>query len=90
MILNSNSPENLAIMRGVIDQFNGIVADYIEGFTAANDDAIFKIVDTTLGFNEALDNPQEYGSPDATCFNGDGVSCVSVLRRYPCTWAKNH
>ncbi|KAH7319580.1 carbohydrate esterase family 16 protein [Stachybotrys elegans] len=76
MFLNSNPPENLAILRNVIDQFNGIVTDYIGEFTAANDDATFRVIDTTLGFNEALDNPQEYGSPDATCFNGDGVSCL--------------
>lgn len=60
-----------------IANFNELIASHLEDFTTANTGVTAKIVDTHVPFNTAIDNPEEYGAPDATCYNEDGVSCVS-------------
>ncbi|KAK4665119.1 hormone-sensitive lipase HSL [Podospora pseudopauciseta] len=59
-----------------IAKYNAAIASRAATFQAANAGSVIKIVDTGVAFNEALDNPTEYGSPDAKCWNGDGVSCL--------------
>ncbi|KAK4464482.1 carbohydrate esterase [Cladorrhinum samala] len=59
-----------------IDKYNAAIATRLAAFTAKNAGVVAKIVDTAAPFNTALDNPTAYGSPDATCYNGDGKSCL--------------
>ncbi|KAK0735953.1 hypothetical protein B0T21DRAFT_401637 [Apiosordaria backusii] len=59
-----------------IAKYNAAIAARAATFKAANAGSVIKIVDTGVAFNKALDNPTEYGSPDAKCWNGDGVSCL--------------
>ncbi|KAK4223487.1 hypothetical protein QBC38DRAFT_516820 [Podospora fimiseda] len=59
-----------------IAKYNAAITAHLAAFTEANPGVVAKIVDTAVPFNTALDNPTEYGSPDATCYNGDGRSCL--------------
>jgi phospholipase/lecithinase/hemolysin len=68
--------QNAVPLSAAIEDFNGKLATQLEEFKAAHNGTRAVLVDTHVPFLEALDNPQEYGSPDDTCFNGDGVSCL--------------
>lgn len=59
-----------------IAKYNDALAAGLAAFEAKNSGITAKIVDTAAPFNTALDNPTAYGSPDATCFNEDGKSCL--------------
>ncbi|KAK0649165.1 hypothetical protein B0T16DRAFT_349774, partial [Cercophora newfieldiana] len=59
-----------------IRKYNDAIATRLEAFKAANRGVTAILVDTAAPFNEALANPTEYGAPNATCYNGDGVSCL--------------
>lgn len=63
--------------------FNELIASHLDEFTTANTGVTAKLVDTHVPFNTALDDPAEYGAPDATCYNEDGVSCVSPNPTWP-------
>lgn len=69
--------ENAATLGPAIESYNSLLAARLEQFKSCRNITAI-LVDTHVPFNEALDNPQEYGSPDATCENADGVSCVSA------------
>ncbi|POS75545.1 cellulose-binding GDSL lipase/acylhydrolase [Diaporthe helianthi] len=60
----------------VIAKYNQLVVSSLANFTAANTGVTAKIVDTTKPFMTAVENPTAYGSPDATCYNADGKSCL--------------
>lgn len=60
-----------------IANFNELIESSLEAFTTANTGVAAKLVDTHLPFNTAINNPEEYGAPNGTCYNEDGVSCVS-------------
>ena len=68
--------DNAAPLSAAIASYNTLLASGLENFKAGRNVTV-KLVDTHVPFNEALDNPTEYGAPDATCYNADGVSCVS-------------
>ncbi|KAK0630371.1 hypothetical protein B0T17DRAFT_653825 [Bombardia bombarda] len=59
-----------------IGKYNDAIAARLTAFKAKNSGVTAKVVDTTAPFDKALSNPTAYGSPDATCYNGDGVSCL--------------
>jgi len=59
-----------------IDVYNAAIAARLDAFKAANSGVEAQIVDTAVAFNKALDNPTQYGSPDASCYNEDGTSCL--------------
>jgi len=65
-----------ATEKAVIEQFNSVLETYLDSFAANNTDVVSAIVDTTKPFNVALDHPESYGSPNATCYNEDGLSCL--------------
>lgn len=73
----SEGEDAVALLAAGIDEFNGIIESSLADFTAANTGVTAKIIDTAVAFNTAIDDPTSYGSPDATCYNADGVSCVS-------------
>lgn len=74
-----NDANSQALLVSAIEQFNAGISSIVSKFQAAHSCVRVKVVDTSRAFNEALDNPAKYGAPDNTCYNGDGVSCVSVL-----------
>lgn len=69
--------ESNKLLVAAIDQFNELLASNLESFTKANKGVTAKIVDTAVAFNTAIKDPESFGAPDATCYNEDGVSCVS-------------
>lgn len=75
--------QNAEPLKAAIASYNKLLKSRLAAFTARR--AIkAKIVDTHVPFNEALNNPQKYGSPNATCWNQDGKSCVSHVYAHPC------
>ncbi|KAI3393192.1 hypothetical protein diail_4648 [Diaporthe ilicicola] len=60
----------------VLAEYNQALASALANFTSANSGVTAKIVNTTTPFMTAIDNPTAYGSPDATCYNADGKSCL--------------
>jgi phospholipase/lecithinase/hemolysin len=59
-----------------IEKYNKALASRLATFQTKNSGITAKVVDTAPAFNEALDNPTAHGSPDATCYNEDGKSCL--------------
>ncbi|KAJ2904348.1 hypothetical protein MKZ38_008264 [Zalerion maritima] len=67
----------------VIETFNGLIDTYLASFQEDNAGVVATVVDTANPFYEAIDNPAEYGAPDATCYNEDGVSCLWFNNYHP-------
>ncbi|KAK5662462.1 hypothetical protein OQA88_8373 [Cercophora sp. LCS_1] len=59
-----------------IAKYNQKIAERFAAFKTANPGAEGVVVDTTAPFNKAIENPTAYGAANATCYNGDGVSCL--------------
>ncbi|KAL1866429.1 hypothetical protein VTK73DRAFT_4734 [Phialemonium thermophilum] len=64
--------------QAAIAQYNQALADRLAAFaaTATAGAVTAKVVDTTVPFNTAINDPKAYGAPDATCYNSDGKSCL--------------
>jgi len=60
----------------VIQQFNNLLANRTEEFSASHEGVKSVVVDTQTPFYTAIKEPKKYGSKDATCFNADGKSCL--------------
>lgn len=60
----------------VIRQFNGLLANRTQAFKNSHEGVKAAVVDTQKPFNTALDNPQRYGSMNATCWDSSGRSCL--------------
>lgn len=54
-----------------IDKMNS----YFDNFTASYSNVTAVLVDAAAAFATVLDHPKNYGFPNATCQNTDGVSC---------------
>ncbi|KAK4120634.1 carbohydrate esterase family 16 protein [Parathielavia appendiculata] len=67
---------NQQAVAAAIAKYNAALSTRLAAFTTKNSGTTSKIVDTTVPFNTALDNPTAYGAPDATCYNEDGKSCL--------------
>ncbi|KAJ5223321.1 hypothetical protein N7468_007863 [Penicillium chermesinum] len=59
-----------------IAYYNQLVQDGANDFKNAHADAAVSYLDTIPVFDQALNNPTAYGSPDAVCYNSDGTSCL--------------
>lgn len=59
-----------------IAYYNQLLQNEVKSFKDAHSDATVWYLDTIPIFDQALENPTEYGSPDAVCINPDGVSCL--------------
>ncbi|KAK3312829.1 carbohydrate esterase family 16 protein [Apodospora peruviana] len=62
--------------KAAIATYNGAIATRLAAFKTQNSGVEGKILDTEVPFNTALENPTSYGSPNATCYNEDGKSCL--------------
>ncbi|KAK0611943.1 hypothetical protein B0T14DRAFT_439719, partial [Immersiella caudata] len=71
-----NTEEQQRTEAVAIDRYNAAIAKRLEAFKEAHRGVEAVIVDTAAPFNKALENPTEYGAPNATCYNGNGVSCL--------------
>ncbi|KEY72681.1 hypothetical protein S7711_02472 [Stachybotrys chartarum IBT 7711] len=66
-----------------IDLYNDAIASRLATFRSANRGVTATIVDTSVPFLEAIENPTEYGAPDAVCENEDGESCLWFNNYHP-------
>ncbi|KAM5346160.1 hypothetical protein ACJ41O_009165 [Fusarium nematophilum] len=75
-LMLKQDPDSDARLVSSIKLYNKLLADGLKAFKAANSGVTSKLVDTSAAFMRAINNPTQYGAPDATCYNGDGVSCL--------------
>lgn len=59
-----------------ITEYNGLLASNLASFTASNTGVKANLVNTTIAFQTAIDNPQAYGAANATCYDDDGTTCL--------------
>lgn len=60
----------------VITEYNTLLATRLAAFKTTNPGVTANVVDTSVPFNKAINNPKAYGAPDATCFAADGNTCL--------------
>ncbi|KAF4435856.1 cellulose-binding GDSL lipase acylhydrolase [Fusarium acutatum] len=65
-----------ALLVKAIKLYNSKLATKLSAFKKANSGAKTLLVDTSVSFKKAINNPKAYGAPDATCYNSDGKSCL--------------
>ncbi|KAI8623907.1 hypothetical protein F5Y19DRAFT_491815 [Xylariaceae sp. FL1651] len=61
---------------GIIYKYNSLLATKLASFTSSNTGITSQLVNTTIPFQKAIDNPTTYGATDATCYNADGITCL--------------
>ncbi|KUI67717.1 Thermolabile hemolysin [Cytospora mali] len=60
----------------VIAEYNDLLASGLANFTSTNSGVTAKLIDTSIAFQTAIDNPTAYGAPNATCYDSDGTTCL--------------
>ncbi|GIK06922.1 hypothetical protein Aspvir_002575 [Aspergillus viridinutans] len=70
--------------------YNQQLAAMVERFKSSNAGVTAVLYDSWSFMTKALDNPTEYGFPDATCINKDGSSRVCWNDYYPGTKYHQH
>lgn len=77
-------------MATAITQFNAVLNTQANSLISTklggqfpNPRGFAQVIGANSAFNIMLDNPTAYGSPDATCVNSDGVSCLWASEWYP-------
>jgi phospholipase/lecithinase/hemolysin len=66
-----------------ITYFNGLLNAAAASFKSAHSGSTVYVYVTTTPFMTAINNPTAYGSPDATCYNANGVSCLWYNNYHP-------
>ncbi|KAI1841302.1 hypothetical protein JX265_005754 [Neoarthrinium moseri] len=74
MLENNDTSETQ--LRGAIKLYNDLLGRHLDNFKSRNSGVEARIVDTSVPFNQAIDNPTKYGAPNSTCYNADGTSCL--------------
>lgn len=72
----------------IIAEYNDLLASNLANFTATNDGVTAKLVNTTIPFQTAIDDPQAYGAANATCFDDDGTTCLWWNNYHPALASK--
>ncbi|KAF5869297.1 putative carbohydrate esterase family 16 protein [Botrytis fragariae] len=75
-VFAEQTAQNMDYVRGNITTYNNDLVTRLATFEAANSGVTGTIFNTTESFYTVLDDPTTYGSPDATCMNADGTSCL--------------
>ncbi|KAI1332479.1 hypothetical protein F5Y16DRAFT_178744 [Xylariaceae sp. FL0255] len=60
----------------VIEQYNDLLATNLASFEASNSGITAQLVNTTIPFQTAIDDPTAYGAANATCYDADGTTCL--------------
>jgi phospholipase/lecithinase/hemolysin len=66
-----------------VDAYNALLMCGVEAFKGNNSGVTTWVFDTAGPFNTAINSPKTYGAPDATCYNGDGTSCLWFNNYHP-------
>jgi phospholipase/lecithinase/hemolysin len=56
--------------------YNNLLESAISSFKSSNSGTTTYVLDTSVPFLTAINNPTAYGAPDNSCYNSDGVSCL--------------
>lgn len=75
-VFAQQTTQNMDYVRGNITTYNADLVTRLATFESANSGVTGTIFNTTASFYTVLDDPTAYGSPDATCMNADGTSCL--------------
>lgn len=71
-----NDAASEASLVSAISTYNDFVSSKLDTFKSSNSDVSAWLVNTSVPFYEAINNPTAFGAPNATCYNADGVSCL--------------
>ena len=82
-LMLDQSSDARSLENTTIYEYNSLIASRLANFTSTNPGVTGKIIDTSIPFNQAIASPKEYGAPNATCFNGDGKSCLWFNNYHP-------
>ncbi|CCD43789.2 carbohydrate esterase family 16 protein [Botrytis cinerea T4] len=74
-VLGYNSTAQAAYPSSIA-AWNTLVKNTAAEFQSERSGTTVKVIDTSVPFNTALSNPTAYGSPNAVCYNTNGVSCL--------------
>ncbi|KAM0708024.1 hypothetical protein Q7P35_004673 [Cladosporium inversicolor] len=74
--VQSGGDANVKAEGAAVKQYNDALKARVAKFAAANPQAKTYVVDTTVPFTKALDNPKEYGADNATCYDESGTKCL--------------
>ena len=74
--VQSGGAANVKAEGAAVVQYNDALKARVTKFAAANPQAKTYVVDTTVPFTKALDNPKEYGAENATCYDESGTKCL--------------
>ncbi|THV44220.1 hypothetical protein BGAL_0698g00030 [Botrytis galanthina] len=74
-VLGLNSTSQAAYASSIA-AWNTLVKNTATQFQSERSGTTVKVIDTSIPFNTALNNPTAYGSPNAVCYNTNGVSCL--------------
>ncbi|KAE9366829.1 carbohydrate esterase family 16 protein [Stipitochalara longipes BDJ] len=75
---------NTQVQEGAgVDTYNTLLKAGVKDFEAKNDGVVTWVLDTSAPFLEAINDPKSYGAKDATCYNGDGTSCLWFNNYHP-------
>ncbi|ROW03687.1 hypothetical protein VMCG_05353 [Cytospora schulzeri] len=74
MLVNSDDAQRQEA--SIITEYNDMLESGLANFTSMNSGVTAKLIDTSIAFQTAIDNPTAYGAPNATCYNSDGTSCL--------------
>jgi phospholipase/lecithinase/hemolysin len=74
---------NVSKLVDAISLWNSQLPDRVTKFKTANAEANVTTVDTQPAWDEVINNPKNYGAPDATCTNSDGKSCLWYNTYHP-------
>ncbi|KAM0218116.1 hypothetical protein ACHAPQ_004431 [Fusarium lateritium] len=74
-LMISQGAESNAMLVKSITNYNSQIATRLKAFKK-NSGVKAIVVDTSVAFKKAIKSPQNYGAPDAVCYNADGKSCL--------------
>lgn len=74
--VQAGGPENVKAEGAAVNQYNDALKSRVAKFAAANPQAKTHVVDTTVPFMKAIENPKAYGADNATCFDESGTKCL--------------
>ncbi|KAF6789713.1 cellulose-binding gdsl lipase acylhydrolase [Colletotrichum sojae] len=75
-LMLEKGPESNAKLAAAVELYNKILEDNAHKFEKSYRGSRLWLVRTSEAYEAALDYPQAYGAPDATCTNEDGLSCL--------------
>lgn len=79
----ANDAASEASLVSAIATYNSLLASKLATFKSQNSGTTAWIVNTSVPFYQAINNPTAYGAPDATCYNSDGTSCLWFNNYHP-------